>query len=147
AASITHRTLIGVIGGDTVGYVGGSATFRDKNVGTQKTVTAIGLTLSGIDSGNYTVNTTATAAANITPAPLTVSGATANDKVYDATTPTTLNTASAALVGAISGDAVALGTSGARGSFADKNVGTNKAVSVAGLTIAGAAAGNYALAQ
>src|SRR5258707_4910309 len=65
-ATILTRTLSGVVSGDTVNYVGGTATFADKNVGNGKTVTAIGLSLSGADAGNYTINTTATTTANIT---------------------------------------------------------------------------------
>ena len=57
AATITSRTLTGAIGGDDVSYVGGAATFADKNAGIGKTVTAAGLSLSGSDAGNYTVNT------------------------------------------------------------------------------------------
>ena len=36
AATITSRTLTGVISGDTVSYAGGTATFADKNVGTRQ---------------------------------------------------------------------------------------------------------------
>ena len=71
-ATITNRTLSGVISGDAVSYVGGTAAFADPNAGTGKTVTAAGLSLSGPDAGNYTVNSTATATANITPALLTI---------------------------------------------------------------------------
>jgi hypothetical protein len=71
-ATITNRTLSGGISGDAVSYVGGTAAFADPNAGTGKTVTAAGLSLSGADAGNYTVNSTATATANITPAPLTI---------------------------------------------------------------------------
>ena len=72
AATITSRTLAGVLAGDTVNYSGGSATFFDANVGDGKTVTGTGLGLGGADAGNYTVNTVAVTAANITPAPLTI---------------------------------------------------------------------------
>ena len=72
AATITSRTLSGVLGTDQVSYVGGTATFSDANVGNGKTVTATGLSLSGADSGNYTVNATATTTANILPVGLTV---------------------------------------------------------------------------
>jgi hypothetical protein len=61
-----------VLGSDDVSYVGGSASFADKNVGTGKNVTATGLSLSGADAGNYTVNTTAGTTADITPATLIV---------------------------------------------------------------------------
>src|SRR5206468_2201679 len=60
AATISTRTLTGQVAGDVVSYVGGTATFSTKDVGGAKTVTATGLSLSGADAGNYTVNTTAT---------------------------------------------------------------------------------------
>ena len=43
-----------------------SATFSDKNVGTGKTVSVSGISISGTDAGNYYANTTATTTANIT---------------------------------------------------------------------------------
>jgi len=46
--------------------------FANKNVGTNKTVTISGLTISGTDSANYTL-TQPTTTANITAASLTVS--------------------------------------------------------------------------
>src|SRR5439155_5556516 len=55
AATITSRTLAGVLGTDQVSYVGGTATFDTKNVGTGKTVTATVLILIGYDDGNYIV--------------------------------------------------------------------------------------------
>ncbi|MBU3899355.1 MAG: hypothetical protein KJ614_10575, partial [Gammaproteobacteria bacterium] len=77
SAVIASRTLATPIAGDAVSYVGGTALFSDKNVANGKTVTGTGLSLAGADAGNYTVNSTATTTANITPAPLTV---TANDQ-------------------------------------------------------------------
>jgi filamentous hemagglutinin family protein len=65
AATITSRTLSGVLGNDVVNYVGGTANFSDPNVGIGKTVTARGLSLAGTDAGNYTVNSTATTLAAI----------------------------------------------------------------------------------
>jgi Ca2+-binding RTX toxin-like protein len=138
AANITSRTLNGVVSGDAVSYVGGTATFADKNAGTGKTVTAIGLSLAGADAGNYTVNTTATTQANITPAPLTVS-ATGVSRIYDTTTSATVTLADNHL----GSDQVTDSYTAA--SFADKNVGIAKAVSVSGITIGGTDAGNYAL--
>jgi filamentous hemagglutinin family protein len=70
-ASIASRTLTGVLGGDDVSYVGGSAQFADRNAGSGKSVSATGLGLAGADAANYTVNATATAPADITPATLT----------------------------------------------------------------------------
>jgi hypothetical protein len=72
AATIVNRTLAGVVSGDDVNYVGGTATFGDKNVGSGKTVSATGLNLSGGDAVTTTVNSTATTTADITPRTLTV---------------------------------------------------------------------------
>jgi len=84
------RSLSGVLGSDDVTYTGGTATFSDKNAALGKTVSATGLGLTGTDAGNYTVNTTATALADITQASLTGS-ITAANKVYDTTTAATIS--------------------------------------------------------
>jgi hypothetical protein len=78
---------------------------------------------------------------------LTVSGITASDKVYDATTAATLNTAGATLSGVLNGDKVTLNTAGATGAFADKNAGTPKTINVSGLSLGGQNAGNYFVIQ
>jgi hypothetical protein len=84
---------------------------------------------------------------SVLPAPLTVSGITASNKVYDATTTATLNTAGATLAGVIAGDTVTLNTSGATGMFAAKDVGNNIPVNVSGLTIGGPQVVDYTLIQ
>jgi len=144
----TSATLVGVVGSESVALntAGASGTFGNKNVGTGKTVTVSGLTISGTDAGNYTL-TQPTTTANITPKELTVTGITANNKVYDGTATATLNTASATLIGVVGSDSVALNTAGAVGTFADTNVGTGKTVTVSGLTISGTDASNYSLTQ
>jgi len=75
AATITSCSLSGVAPGD-VGNVTCSAagpnTFSDKNAGTNKTVTATNISLSGSAAGNYVLaNTTATTTASISRAPVT----------------------------------------------------------------------------
>jgi hypothetical protein len=70
AATIASRSLIGVVGSDDVTLIGGTALFSDKNVAAEKTVSVTALALSGPDAVNYSVNDTAVATANITPAPL-----------------------------------------------------------------------------
>jgi hypothetical protein len=150
--SVTLNTggagLPGVFGGDSVTLNTASATgsFTTKTVGTGKTVNVSGLTLSGADSANYTL-AQPTTTANITAAALSVSGVTAGNKVYDSSTAATLNTAGAALVGVQGSDSVTLNSAGAAGSFATKNVGTAKTVTVSGLTVSGADISNYNLAQ
>jgi hypothetical protein len=148
AASIATRSLTGVTNSDVVSLTGGTATFATKTVANGKTVTATGLSLTGVDAGKYVLSSTsASTTANITAATLTVSGITATNKVYDRTTTATLNVAGAALVGVVSGDAVTLSTATATGAFADKTVANGKTVTVAGLTISGTDAGNYSLTQ
>ncbi|WP_237722777.1 beta strand repeat-containing protein [Singulisphaera acidiphila] len=141
-------TLSGVVPGDdvTLNTAGATGTFASKGVGTGKTVTVAGLTLSGADAGNY-VLVQPTTTADVTAATLTVNGLTANNKVYDGTTAATLNTGSLTLSGVVFGDDLTLNTGGATGTFASKGVGTGKTVTVAGLTLSGADAGNYLLVQ
>ncbi len=144
SAVIVNRNLTGVIIGDTVSYTGGTATFDNKNAGTGKTVTATGLGLSGGDAGNYTVNTTAVTTADIAKADITaVTGITANNKVYDATTAVSLNTGVASYTGIIGGDNLTVAT--AAGAFVDQNAGVGKTVNVSGISLGGADAGNYNL--
>ena len=138
SATVLTRSLTGAIGGDVVSLTGGTATFRDKNVGNGKTVTLTGASLGGADAGNYVLDSVATTTANITPRDLTVS-ATGVNKLYDGTTSATVTLAT----DAIGGDAVTAAYTSA--SFADKHVGNGKAVSVSGISISGADAGNYTL--
>ena len=51
AATIATRTLSGALAGDDVSLSGGTASFASKSVGTAKTVTATGLSLSGAAAG------------------------------------------------------------------------------------------------
>ncbi|MBP6900354.1 MAG: filamentous hemagglutinin N-terminal domain-containing protein [Burkholderiaceae bacterium] len=143
AASLAGAATVAPLAGDQVQLAGSaSASFADKNVGTAKPVMLSGLVLSGADAGNYTLQAPAGLQADITPAPLAVGGLVALAKVYDGGTAASL--AGAATVAPLAGDQVQLAGS-ASASFADKNVGMAKAVTVAGLTLSGADAGNYTL--
>ena len=129
AANISSRSLSGVIGVEDVSYVGGVASFADKNAGLAKVVTATGLSLAGADAGNYSVNSSASTTAAISKANLTVSS-TAVSKTYDGS----LSAAGTAVVSAgtlFSGDTL----SGGSFAFTDKNAGTGKTVTVAGVTL------------
>jgi hypothetical protein len=139
--------LVGVIGSEHVNLAAGGAagTFADKKVGTGKTIAVSGLKITGPDVANYTL-IQPTASANITPKALTVASLTANNKLYDGTTTATLNSTSAALAGVLSGDLVALNTTNAVGTFADKNAANGKTVTMSRLTLSGSDAGNYMLA-
>jgi hypothetical protein len=112
------------------------ASFADKLVGTNKPVTVSGISVTGPDAANYTYNTTATTAASITSAALLVT-AIGQDRIYDGTTNATVSLSD----NRIAGDALTLNY--AQASFADKQVGTNKPVSVTGISVTGVDAGNY----
>ena len=75
------------------------------------------------------------------------SGLHADNKVYDRTTAATINLVNAVLAGVVNGDSVSLVTNGYTANFASANVGTNIPVSVSGLALTGAGAGNYTLTQ
>ena len=144
-ATLTGTAVVAASGTDDVTVGGtGAGLFVDKNVGTSKAVSATGYTISGTDAGNYNVLQPTGVAADITKADLQVTGVGAQNKVYDATrTATVTGTAAVAALGA---DDVTLGGTAA-GVFADKNVGTAKAVAVTGYTISGTDADNYNVVQ
>ncbi|WP_373056715.1 YDG domain-containing protein [Zunongwangia sp. H14] len=136
AATVEVSNIVGILGSDDVTASASNGNFDDKNVGTDKTVTA-DIATAGTDAGNYSFNATATAFADITQAALTVS-ITADDKEYDATTAATVEVSN--IVGILGSDDVT--ASASNGSFDDKNVGTNKTVT-ADIATAGTDAGNY----
>lgn len=132
-ASVTG-TLGAALNGDTVNLTG---TFADKNVGTGKTVTA------GVSNANYTIAAT-TATADITAKALTaITGITASNKEYNGLTSATIDFASAGFTGKEGGDTLSI--SSATGAFDTKNVGTGKTVTISGITLGGADAGNYSI--
>jgi hypothetical protein len=137
-------TVGSLVAGDSAVW---TQTFNNKNVGTNKTITPAGTVSDGSGGSNYSVTFAIVATGTITARPLTVSGVTAGNKEYDGTTAVTLNTGTAALVGIVSGDTVSLNNGSAAAVFADKNVGAGKTVTISGLTIGGADAGNYSLTQ
>ena len=141
-----------VIAGDDVtvtvssGGVSG-ASMLDKHVGQNKPVVLNGLGLSGADAANYLIGGTLGLTVNIAPRPLSITGVTAVDRVYDGLRDVAIDTTSGSLVGAVSGDDVRLPTTGVTGLMADKNAGQNKAVTVSGLTLAGADLPNYVVSS
>jgi hypothetical protein len=133
----------GVVTGDAVVLLGtASANFADKNVGNAKPVIVTGYSLTGADAGNYTLAQPTGLQASITPASVSLTGLTAQSRVYDSTsTASLLGTAS---VTPLAGDALTLAGT-AQGRFGDKNVGTAKPVTLTGLALAGTDAANYVL--
>jgi hypothetical protein len=138
SADVGDRSLNGDLAGDDVQLDGGTATFANKNVGDGKTVTLTGATLAGNDAGNYDLTSVGTATADITALEITGSF-TADDKTYDGNSSADVHTS---LDDVLSGDQVSLGGTA---TFADKNVGTGKEVTLTGAALAGDDAGNYSL--
>ena len=144
-ATLSGTAVVNPLGNDVVSVVGtGAGVFASKNVGLDKAVTVSGYSLSGADASNYTVIEPTGLSANIGAANLFISGLTANNKIYDTTVSDTLS--GTASVTALGSDNVSLAGT-AVGVFASKNVSTGKAVTVAGLTLSGADAGNYNLVE
>ena len=79
------------------------------------------------------------------PKPVTVSGITATDKVYDGTTVATLVTSGATISDIVSGDKVTIDATNATGTFDTKDVGNGKTVTISGLALSGEDAANYTL--
>ena len=98
-----------------------------------------------INDANYQGSATNTLVINAMS--LTVTNLLALDKIYDGSTNATLDATNVGLAGEINGDDVTLVASNALAYFGDKKVGTNKPVTVTGLSLDGAAAVNYTLAD
>ncbi|WP_159881444.1 YDG domain-containing protein [Paenibacillus puerhi] len=147
ALDVSAAVLSGAVAGDQVALDSSMASgaFDNKHVGANKTVAITGLSIVGADANNYILNPGTAASASVTAKPLTVSGISAVDKTYDGTTAAVLHMSAAAVDGVIPGDEAELNISSATGSFGSREVGTTKAVTVSGLSLNGADAGNYEL--
>ena len=143
---ISGLSFTGMLPGDQLSVTGASGQFSDKNAGSAKPVSISGLVLSGADAGNYTLgSSTATASASIGRAVIgRIDGIAAKDKTYDGNAAATLDLASASFSGMVAGDQLLV--PGAEGRFSDKNAASGKTVSISGLSLGGADAGNYSLA-
>ena len=131
------------VAGDMLLIDAGTSSFADKNVGTDKLVTVAGVSLSGDDAANYNliITNSGSLSADISAADLVVNGAVATNRIYDGTTDASVAGGS---VTALLSDVVSLSAPSA--TFADKNVGTDKAITTA-YTLSGTDAGNYNLVQ
>jgi filamentous hemagglutinin family protein len=136
-SAAVQGSLDGVVSGDRV-TLATSGSFADKNAGNGKLVNVTGA-ISGTDAANYLLSSNSTTTANIGQKALT-GAITAGGKTYDGNTSASTQ---GSLDGLISGDSVALATSG---SFADKSAGNGKLVNVTG-AISGADAANYLLSS
>jgi formylglycine-generating enzyme required for sulfatase activity len=143
-ATVTGTAVIsGKISTDTVTVSAGTAAFANSSVGNGKTVTFSGWTLTGADAGNYTLSAQpVNVTANITAKPVTITGLSVSNKVYDGTTTATV-TGTAVISGKIGTDTVTV--SAGTAAFANASVGHGKTVTFSGWSLTGADAGNYSL--
>jgi endonuclease YncB( thermonuclease family) len=138
-ATLTGGTLKGVVTGDTVTLTQ-AGSFASKNVGKDISVNATD-SLGGASAGNYILVQPTCLSASITPLAITVV-ATGTNRVYNGTVSDAVTLSSS---GVIAGDVLNFGDSSA--TFANKNVGTGKAVTVTGIVATGTAASNYTLSN
>ncbi|MBT8526824.1 filamentous hemagglutinin N-terminal domain-containing protein [Polynucleobacter paneuropaeus] len=144
-------TTYGLVNGEVINTLS-SATVAFKDVLTGNNyVTGLVISTGTASMNNYqlnplgrniTQNSTLQNIATITPIEITVTGATAANKVYDGTTAAVVNTSGAILSGKISGDNLTLTMNS--GSFMSPDVGTSISVSGAG-SLQGSSASNYTL--
>jgi hypothetical protein len=128
----------GLIKGDVVNFSDASALLDNKNVGTAKPVVVSGISIAGRDAANYALsNTTALTKATVTALPISVL-ATANIKTFDSKTDVGVSLQS---LGVITGDVLNFTSTSAK--FSNAAIGTNKLVTVSGVTATGADAINY----
>lgn len=126
------------------------ASFDNKNVGTGKTVSVLGLSLTGADAGNYELKSTAVTAQTGSITTLAVSiviGGTVL-KTYDGTTTAALDGSNYSVANAVFTSDYKAGTVGiinSSANYADKNVGTAKPVTVNTISLIGTDAANYTL--
>ena len=142
AINSSSGSIAGALTGDDLQLrsSGVTGSMVDKHVGSDKGVVVSGLSLAGTDAGNYTVAGGGSLTVNITPRAL-LATATAADKFYDGSTAATVALAD----NRVAGDSLTLTPAAAR--FAGKDAGAAQAVTVTGLALTGADAGDYVLAS
>lgn len=130
-----------VVGEDIVTVKAGTAAFTDKDAGMQ-TVTFTDYGIEGKDAGNYTVSQPANVTATISRKPVTITGTTAQNKVYDGTTAAKVDQ-TGDVTTKIDGDDVSVQAGAAQ--FTSADAGEDIRVTFTGFTLTGADAGNYIL--
>jgi filamentous hemagglutinin family protein len=148
AATLSGTASVSALGGDTVTLIGAStAAFADMDVANSKAVTVSGYALSGADAGNYSVVQPSGLSANITPAPLTVSGLTGTARNYNGSSVDTL-TGTGALSGLVGSETLTL-VNAITGTLASQNAGSEPVTTA--ITLGNGTGGglgtNYTLTQ
>lgn len=141
AAGVNLNTTQALVG-DDVSAVAGSGSYSTKNVITNDTITFGNLSLQGADRDNYALALSSVqGTGDITAKAISLSGITADTKTYDGSNAASVSTATASFNGMVAGDNLTVSSSG---TFNDKNVGTNKTVTLVN-TLGGADLGNYTI--
>ena len=128
-------------------FITAAGAFADGNIGSNKTVSITGLALTGSDKENYELaatNQQTSCTANIGNTAITVSGITAEDKVYDGNNHAVLKYDHVTLTGVLEGEEVSVT---ATGRFVDGKAGKDKSVAITGLTLTGRDAEKYYLSR
>ena len=151
AATVTGTEVLnGIVGSDVVTISGTpNFNFTNANVGTGKTITASGYTLSGTSAGNYTVTQPTGLTASITAKALSISAPTIACKVYD-TFATTGTITVGTLSGLIGSETLSVTASGTFDAPNAADAGTGKPATVVytlGNGTNGGLATNYSLAN
>ena len=110
---------------------------------TAKKAAATGAVITVTYSGDNYDGAFTTAAITVAPRPVTVTGVTAQSRVYNGDAAVTLTGGTVA--GKVGNDDVTVDLTGASGAMADANAGVNKPVAVTGVSLSGADRGNYVL--
>lgn len=135
-------TFAELVEGDELTVATATGEFVDKNAGPEKTVTVSGITLGGNDAGNYTVSLPTDVTATISRKAVTITGTTAQNKVYDGTTAAKVDQ-TGDVTTKIDGDDVSVQAGTAQ--FASADVGEDIPVAFSDFALTGADAGNYVL--
>ena len=154
-AYLTETSTPAITSGvDYTAIIDADFTYADKNVGVGKAVSG-DITLTDV-VGGYMFTTTVPGSSPISKNfattgtiitfDLTVSGAVADDKTYDATVDATVDFTGATL-NSFGLDDVGIDESGYAATFADKNVAAGIAVTVTGVALTGTDALNYTVSQ
>ena len=158
AGNLTNNLIITAPTGFEVSLTAGTGFATSIDLGTiNRTNTTIYVRLAattdfGTYSGNVVASSTgltsvnvATASSNVNKKPLTITGLTGANKVYDGTTTATL-TGTPALSGVVFSDDVSVSGTPVS-NFVNKEVGNLKTITTTGYTLAGIKAANYSVSQ
>ena len=145
ATLVGSGALTGLVGSESLTF-NPRVQFENKNAGTGKAVNVtvnLGNGANGGLAANYTTSGGTVTTANITQRDISVTAATAADKIYDASAAATVT--GWTLSGAIAGDQVSVASGS--GVFADPNVGQVKPVTATATALGGSDGANYRLVQ